>query len=387
MRSAPTEQASKLATMWGTHEHSILVLQGGGALGAYQAGVYEGLAEAGLAPDWVTGISIGAINSALIAGNPPQRRVQRLREFWERVSASSPVMLPSALDQWRPLMNRMSATSAAIFGVRGFFHPRPISPLLSPQGTVSALSFYDTAPLRKTLEELADFDLVNGGAVRLSLGAVNVRSGQPVYFDSRETTITAAHVLASGALPPGFPPVEIDGEMYWDGGVVSNSPLHYVLEDFRIDALVVQVDVFSGEGSLPKNMDQVLERAKDIQYASRRRFSTHQIKTVEGLRSTLAKVLEKLPHELHTDPDVQKLLTLSRRGALSLVHFVNRHDTHSSDFKDYEFSRATVSQLWQGGLDDVRRMLAEPEARVEYDLGHRVRSYELAEAQTSEDAK
>jgi NTE family protein len=258
------------------HERRILLLQGGGALGAYHAGVYEGLSKAGFAPDWVVGISIGAINSALIAGNPPERRVERLREFWERVSAQAPVVLPDAMDFARPAMNRMAAASAMVFGIQGFFAPRMPPPQFAQEGTLAALSYYDTEPLRATLNELVDFDLINSGKskVRLSLGAVNACTGESVYFDNTTHTISASHVMASGALPPGFPPVEIDGEYYFDGGIMSNTPARYVAkEDFRMNALIVQVDVFSGLGRMPKNLEQVSERVQDIQFQSKARLS------------------------------------------------------------------------------------------------------------------
>ena len=334
--AARTKKRASVKSMadWGAHDHNVLALQGGGALGAYQAGVYDGLAGSGFVPDWVTGVSIGAINSALIAGNPPERRVERLREFWERVSAQAPIVLPSSLEVMRPMMNRMSAAAAVVFGIPGFFSPRVVPPYMAAPGTINALSIYDTAPLKATLEELADFDLINRKDVRLSLGAVNVRTAQSVYFDNHNTKITPEHVMASGALPPGFPPVEIDGEFYWDGGIVSNTPLHYVLEDFRVSALILQVDVFSGVGDVPQNMDQVQERAKDIQYASKQRLSTTRVREVEELRAALAYMLGRLPKALQSDPAVQKLTAISRRGALSLVRLVNHHSTHSSDFKD-----------------------------------------------------
>jgi NTE family protein len=274
MAKARKRTLGKPMADWGAHDHTVLALQGGGALGAYQAGVYDGLAGSGFAPDWVAGVSIGAINSALIAGKLPEHRVERLREFWERVSAQAPLVLPQPLELMRPMMNRMSAATAVMFGIPGFFSPRAIPPYMAPEGTINALSIYDTEPLKATLEELADFDLINRKDVRLSLGAVNVRTGQSVYFDNHSIKITPEHVMASGALPPGFPPVEISGESYWDGGIVSNTPLHYVLDDFRISALIFQVDVFSGIGEVPQNLDQVQERAKDIQYASKQRLST-----------------------------------------------------------------------------------------------------------------
>jgi NTE family protein len=211
-------------------------------------------------PDWVAGVSIGAINASIIAGNPPARRVQRLREFWQRVSAGLPLAPADALAPWRPVMNRMSAASAVMFGIPGFFRPR------HPATALTALSVYDTAPLKATLLELVDFERICRAEVRLSVGAVNVRSGNSVYFDNTKTRITPEHVMASGALPPGFAPVVIDGEAYWDGGIVSNSPLWYVLDEAPdIDALILQVDLFSASGRMPGNLDQVQERAKDIQ--------------------------------------------------------------------------------------------------------------------------
>jgi NTE family protein len=362
---------------WDTHDHTVLALQGGGALGAYQAGVYSGLAKSGFAPSWIAGVSIGAINSALIAGNLPERRIERLCEFWERMSAQAPILLPPSLELMRPMMHRMSATAAMMFGIPGFFAPRSVHPYMALEGTIDALSVYDTAPLKATLVELADFDLINQKDVRLSLGAVNIRTGRSVYFDNHNTEITPEHVMASGALPPGFPPVEIDGEFYWDGGIVSNTPLHYVLEDFRISALIFQVDVFSGVGDLPQNLGQVQERAKDIQYASKQLLSTSRVKEIEELRATLAYVLGKLPKALQSDPAVQKLTAVSRRGPLSLVRVVNRHNTHSSDFKDYEFSRATVTDLWNDGHDDACRMIAGPDARTVTEIGNGCRIYEM----------
>jgi NTE family protein len=359
------------------HDRRILLLQGGGALGAYHAGVYEGLTAAGFAPDWVVGISIGAINAALIVGNPPERRADRLREFWNLVSAQAPFALPAAMDFARPMMNRMAAGSAMFFGIPGFFVPRIPPPHFAAEGTLAALSYYDTEPLRATLNRLVDFDRINGGDVRLSLGAVNARSGESVYFDSEDHSITASHVMASGALPPAFPPVEIDGEYYFDGGIMSNTPMQYVAKDFRIDALIVQVDLFSGLGELPKNLNQVQERVKDIQFQSKTRFSYHQVREIEALRSTLAEVLGRLPSNLRSDPEVQKLEAISRRGALSLIRLVNRHDTKSSDFKDYEFSRATVDELWRAGHGDIERVLKHPDACRVSEMGNGVRFFDL----------
>ena len=362
---------------FGEHDHRILLLQGGGALGAYHGGVYEGLAATGFEPDWIVGISIGAINAALIAGNPPERRVERLREFWELVSSQAPFVLPESMDFARPAMNQMAALSAMFFGIPGFFVPRMPPPQFAPDGTLAALSYYDTEPLRATLEQLVDFDRINAGDVRLSLGAVNSGSGESVYFDSTTHRITASHVMASGALPPGFPPVEIDGEYYFDGGIMSNTPLRYVAKDFRMSALVVQVDLFSGLGELPRNLNQVAERVKDIQFQSKTRFSVDEVRKLEQMRSTLAAVLARLPASLRKDPQVRKLEEISQRGRLSIVHLVNRYNTKSSDFKDYEFSRATVNDLWQGGYEDMQKVLEHPEACRITDLGNGVRILDL----------
>ena len=373
----PAPKPAFSATDFRSHEHRILLLQGGGAMGAYHGGVYEGIAAVGFVPDWVVGISIGAINAALIVGNPPERRVERLREFWTRISSWSPYMLPDLMDFARPAMNRMSASSAMFFGIPGFYTPRMPPPQFAAEGTVGALSYYDTEPLRRTLEEMVDFDRINRGDIRLSLGVVNARTGESVYFDSQTHKITASHVMASGALPPGFPPVEIDGEFYLDGGIMSNTPLQYVAKDFRMDALIVAVDLFSGLGELPQNLAQVQERVKDIQFQSKTRFSLDQIRQIETLRSTLADVIAKLPADLRADPQVKRLEEVSRRGPVSLVHLVNRCDTKSSDFKDYEFSRATVVDLWQAGHDDVQKVLQHPEACRVTDLGNGVRVFDL----------
>ena len=266
-----------LRASFAAHEHRILLLQGGGALGAYHGGVYEGIAAVGFAPDWVVGISIGAINAALIVGNPPERRVDRLREFWNLVSSQAPFVLPAAMDFARPTMNKMAAASAMFFGIPGFFSPRMPPPQFAVEGTLGALSYYDTEPLRATLEELVDFDRINGGDIRLSLGAVNARTGESVYFDTRRT-ITASHVMASGALPPGFPPVEIDGEFYFDGGIMSNTPLQYVAKDFRLRRADRGGRPVQRPGRVPKNLAQVQERVKDISFQSKTRFSHEQVR-------------------------------------------------------------------------------------------------------------
>jgi NTE family protein len=362
-------------------DQSILALQGGGALGAYQAGVYEGLAEGGLLPTWVVGISIGGINAAIIAGNPPERRVERLRTFWDRVSSYAPLTPPAWLDRMLPALKNMSAASVMSFGIPVFFVPRVPPPVFAADNTPGALSYYDTNPLNRTLEELVDFDLINSRKVRLSLGAVNVQEGQSVYFDNTHTRITADHVRASGSLPPGFPPVTIDGEQYWDGGIVSNSPLTYVADEKpRTRVLIIEVDVFNAKGEMPCNLDQVMERAKDIQYASKTRFNADRVREIGEMRSALGRLLCKLPAGLQDDPDAQKLASLCDNREITIARIINRRTTKSGNNKDYEFSRATVNEAWAAGLEDVRRSKANIERMQPVDLAPGVRVYDLPPA-------
>jgi NTE family protein len=336
-------------------DHQILVLQGGGALGAYQGGVYEALAEAGHAPTWVVGVSIGAITTALIAGNPPKKRVEKLRAFWDRVSSYAPYPVPPGLDAMRPAFNKLSAGTVAMFGSPGFFAPRMPPPMFAPEGTPAATSYCDTSPLKSTLEELVDFDRINRREVRVSLGAVNVRTGESVYFDNQKTRIRPEHVMASGALPPGFPAVEIDGEFYWDGGIVSNSPLNYVWDEKPLTtALIIMVDLFNAKGELPRNLDEVAERQKDVTYASKQRFTKERVQEIGELRQALADLLAKLPAKLKSDPAARKLATFCDNRQWLIARLTNPRLEHSLQSKDYEFSRATVLDHWSAGLEDVR---------------------------------
>lgn len=342
-------------------EMCVLVLQGGGALGAYQGGVYEALASAGFAPAWVAGISIGAINAALIAGNPPETRLAALRAFWERASAALPFPAPFE-DGWgRKLFNEAAAATVALTGVAGFFTPRWQMPWLALPGSPAAISLYDTAPLRDTLLDLVDFDLLNDGPVRFSVGAVNVLTGNFVYFDNRERRIGPEHVMASGALPPGFPPVVIDGEPYWDGGIVSNTPLQYVLDECHTDPLLVfQVDLFSARGMMPRTLAEAVQREKDIRYSSRTRLNTDVHMRLAELESAVAQLVAKLPEAVRDDPAWATLTARPCSGPVTIMHLINRPEDYESQGKDYEFSRATLSGHWQAGLQDVTRSLASP---------------------------
>jgi NTE family protein len=353
------------------YDHVVLVLQGGGALGAYQAGVFEGLAESNYAPDWIAGVSIGAINGALIAGNAPQQRVERLRSFWDLASSGTPGFA-APYTPLRRVANRMSAAMTVLFGVPGFFSPRVPPPYLRPDGDAGASSFYDSAQLKTTLARLVDFDEINRrGGVRLSLGAVNVRSGNSKYFDTQRHGVTrsehrdrisAEHVMASGALPPAFAPVQIGNDYYWDGGLVSNTPLWYVLDEIAADsALVFQVDLFSAEGQLPENIDQVMERQKEIVYSSKTRFNTARVREAQQQRVALHRLLDKLPADLKNGRDARLLEATNKVKHIDIVHLINRRYAYTAHSKDYEFSRATVNEIWEAGLQDVRHTLAHPE--------------------------
>jgi NTE family protein len=360
------------------YDNVILVLQGGGALGAYQAGVFEGMTEAGYTPNWVTGVSIGAINAALIAGNPPDKRVARLREFWDLVSSGLSFDAPAFFDPLRTAFNRASAALSATLGVPGFYALRVPPAFFVPHGHPDALSVYDTRLLQGTLERLVDFDLIGRNGMRLSLGSVNVCTGNSTYFDSREIRIGPRHVMASGALPPAFAPVEIDGDYYWDGGIVSNTPLWYVLDDEpRIGGLIVQVDLFSARGQLPQNLDQVMERRKDITYSSKTRSNTTRVTELQQMKSALKRVLAKMPGKFRADADVKALEAICSYPHVDIVHLINRRYSYTSSSKDYEFSRATVRQLWEAGLEDVRRTVVHPEWQKKTDLAEGIQVYDL----------
>jgi NTE family protein len=344
-----------------------LVLQGGGALGAYQAGVYEALAEAGIHLDWIAGVSIGAINAAIIAGNPPNSRVDRLREFWTQVSSGPWSCLGEASfgvakgDTARNILNAMSAGLALASGARDFFAIRPVTPWLQPTGTIEATSFYDTSDLKRTLERLVDFDRLNAGVTRFSVGAVNVRTGNFLYFDTTTHTIAAEHIMASGALPPGFPAVEIEGEYYWDGGLVSNTPLQWLAHGQpRRDTLAFQVDLWNARGELPRNMFEVATREKEIRYSSRTRATTDQFKHIQELRYALAGLLEKLPEDLKNGPEARLLGTAADRKVYNIIHLIYRAKTYEGHSKDYEFSELSMKEHWRAGYYDTRRTLRHP---------------------------
>jgi NTE family protein len=345
-----------------------LLLQGGGALGSYQAGVYEALAEADLRPDWVAGTSIGAINSAIIAGNPREGRVAKLREFWELVSRSPfgfdddlGALLPRG-DAARAFAQQMSAITATVLGVPGFYAPRIPSALFQPPDTLEATSFYDTTLLKSTLERVIDFDLINSEShdVRLSVGTVNARSGQLVYFDSATDIIRAEHVMASGALPPWFPAVEIDGEYYWDGGVVSNTPLEWLARQRLPDTLAFQVDLWAAPGELPKNVPEILTRMKEILNSSRTIYRTDGYREINHLYATLFRFLGQVPEEFKRGEDAEYLMSVARRSVHHVVNLVYRPTSPEGASKDNEFSRRSIEERWLAGYRDTVQALRHP---------------------------
>ena len=348
-------------------ESVALLLQGGGALGAYQAGVYEALAEREIEPTWIAGISIGAINSAIIAGNPPADRVAKLRDFWEMASAGAQVWhsLPKALHDGmaRSFVNQLAAGVVLTNGVPGFFAPRLPPPPWQPAGTPGAISWYDTTPLRPTLERLIDFDRINDNhKMRFSIGAVNVRTGNFAYFDNATDQIRPEHIMASGALPPAFPPVEIEGEYYWDGGMISNTPLDWVLSArSELDTLIFQVDLWSADGPLPMDLPGVAVRMKEIQYSSRTRSATDTFRQRQKLRATFQALLKQMPPELAATPEARLLADASDPAVYNIVQLIYRSPTYEGESKDYEFSRQTMEDHWRAGYRDASKTLAHPE--------------------------
>ncbi|MFT4074127.1 MAG: patatin-like phospholipase family protein [Asticcacaulis sp.] len=361
-----TTLETKAERLTAAYDQTVLVLQGGGALGAYQAGAYEILHENKVEPDWVAGISIGAINAAIIAGNAPEHRISHLRQFWKDIATTVPgETVAKKHDVSDYTFRQMSGLISLMAGVQNFYRPWFLPPWFNQPGTPEATSFYDTAPLRETLLRHVDFDRINTGAMRLSLGAVHVKTGNFVYFDNRDRQIGPEHVMASAALPPGFPAVHIDGEAYWDGGLVSNTPLSYVLDaGVAKDTLIFQIDLFSAEGPEPGNMDDVQERMKDITYSSRTRLNTDAFLEKYRLRHAIRELAK------HVAPEVLETICGSRQpadlygGRVSLVHIINRANRREIQSKDYEFWRASLEEHWRDGRHDAGIAIAETSWRT-----------------------
>ncbi len=366
-------------------ERIALLLQGGGALGAYQGGVYQALAEANLHPDWVAGVSIGSVNAALIAGNPPQERVGKLRAFWQSVSENplDPLgMAPDVLTRDPAVLRLVDQTRAflvTLFGAPHFFYPRLPPPAVVAPGDLDRLSFYDTSPLRATLERLVDFDRINAGDMRFSVGAVNVRTGMLTYFDNTAHRIGPAHVMASGSLPPSLPATEVDGEYYWDGGVVSNTPLQWVLNSApRADTLAFQIDLWSAAGDLPRDFCAVDAREKDIRYSSRTKSMMDHYKKTQKLRIASAELLKTLPDNLRNSPQAKILAGQADEKVCNIVHLIYRSKKYEGVSKDFEFSRQTMETHWRAGYEDAVRSLDHREILQLPEREDGVRSFDLS---------
>ena len=384
-----------------------LILQGGGALGSYQAGVLEGLDKRGIYPTWVSGISVGSLNCAVIAGNAPKDRVEKLKGFWETICRN-----PSPLAQFLMFADKMyagcqigmqmldstqitniekmfgsaAASNAIMGGQQNFFVPKPFAPGV---GSPAGVSFYDTSPMLATLEKFCDFDRINDHkSMRVSVGATNVRTGNFFYFDNTQMKLEAKHFLASGSLPPGFPAVEIDGEFYWDGGCVSNTPLEhfYTLGNIsQEDSLVFQIDLWSAAGELPTNIFEVMERQKDIQYSSRTRSGTNTIKEKQKLRKLLSDILERVPDSVKSkDPWFSKLQGEAYSRKVNFIQLIYQDKPSEGHFKDYQFSFETMQMHWQAGLEDILETLSNPKCLDLPPDGENYAEYDFHRAQKTD---
>ena len=348
---------------------TVLVLQGGGALGAYQIGVYQALHEAGVKLDWIIGTSIGAINAALIAGTPPAERLERMTEFWRRVETAA--HLPAALPLW--LTQAARNMVALSLGVPNFFEPQPAA-FFNPHLPLGSehVGYYSVAPLAATLGALVDFDLLNNGPTRLTVGAAAVTSGAMRYFDSRDMPIDVRHIMASGALPPAFPPVRIDGALYWDGGIVSNTPVEAVFDDMpRRSGVIFAVHLWNGEGREPETIWEVMHRQKDVQYASRAASHIHRQRQIHTLRRVVQQLTDMLPEQLRSSEEAQALAAYGCRTRMHVVRLLVPALENEDHAKDIDFSPASIAARRAAGYDHTRRVLDERpwEAPVEEDEG------------------
>jgi len=339
-----------------------LVLQGGGALGAYQAGVYQAMHEANIMPDWVAGVSIGAINAAIIAGNPPHRRIAQLHAFWDLITERKIWAYTPDGDVFRKARNATSSMMTMVGGQPGFFTPRAASPWLSFTGAQGATSYYDSAPLKETLNDLVDFSIINDQAIRFAVGAVNVLTGNFIYFDNYEEEIGPEHVMASGALPPALPMIKIGTDHFWDGGIVSNTPLQHLLDqDDNLNKLVFQVDLFSARGALPRDIQDVMARHKDILYSSRTRYNTDVYRRVHRLKTRLYEALVKIPEDRLSEEERRLKAELQKMPEITILHIIYQQKAYEGHAKDYEFSGTSMREHWQSGYEDTKRTLKRPE--------------------------
>jgi NTE family protein len=344
----------------------VLVLQGGGALGSYQAGVYQALHEAGIEPDWIIGTSIGAINASLIAGNKIEQRLARLQEFWKRMKQNTVWSFPDAFADFN---EKLSYWSTIAHGIPGFFRPNPLAHagdayVLGPERA----GYYVTSPLQTTLEELVDFDLVNRCSPRLTVGAAHVGTSQMRYFDSRECTITVKHVMASGALPPAFPAVRIEGELYWDGGILSNTPTEAVFDDNpRRNSLIFSVHLWNPTGAEPTTMAEVLNRQKDVQYSSRIASQIVRQQQIHRLRHVINQLALRLPDGERNSPALRELASYGCQTRMHIVRLLAPQLNRETHTKDIDFSSSGIEQRWEAGYTHTRSVLARAPWKGEFD--------------------
>jgi NTE family protein len=342
---------------------SVLILQGGGALGAYQAGVFEHLHEQHRPIEWVIGTSIGAINAALIAGNPPETRLIKLKAFWQSLAPWSPDPTTAWMLALTPLANlshSIKTMGTLVRGVEGFFKPRiGANPDINTKVPLNEMGFYDTSPLKATLEKYIDFDYLNSGAMRISVCAVDIDTGQSMVFDNQKERLRAEHIMASGALPPGFPPVEIDGKVYWDGGIYSNSPLSVFLAEMRErDALCFMVDLWDPTEQRPASITEALARYKSIQYASRSQEQLDNHETIANLQKAIRLLSQKLPANERASKDTQALMKMGCDHTINVVNLIMKSAPEDQNyFKDIDFSAAAINARWQTGIHDCQRAL------------------------------
>lgn len=343
----------------------VLVLQGGGALGAYQWGVFEALHESGIEPDWVIGTSIGAINAALIAGNEPALRSKRLGEFWHKVVQRS----SGGSFDWLGLGQAFANFSTVMNGIPAFFEPNPAA-LRGPKAEVGIeqAAYYSTDPLRQTLAQLMSFDVLNAGRIRVTVGAVNASSGTMRYFDSRDEPLNVDHILASGALPPAFPAVRIDGQAYWDGGLYSNTPIEAVFDDNpRRDALIFAVNVWHESGPEPQSIQQVMGRQKDIQFASRTDSHIAKQKQLHRLRHVIRELTREVPESRRASAAVKALAAWGCGTTMHIAHLVAPRLEGEDNTKDIDFTQAGIQARREAGYADTMRMIARAPWRAAAD--------------------
>lgn len=336
------------------HKRVALACQGGGSLGAYHIGAYKAMDEQGYHPDVVSGISIGAFTAAIIAGNEPKDRVEKLQGFWDTISWPEMPSFPNASPEMKKFHNLVSSMTGFIFGQPHFFEPRVPGVNFQKKGTLAATSHYDTSKLRDTLLKFVDFDRINNNKTRLMLGAVRVKDGELVFFDSAKQPLAPEHVMASGSMPPGFPGIRIDGDLYWDGGCVSNTPLEGIYNcEPHVDTLAFMIDLFNPVGDEPNDMDDVETRSKDILYTSRTAHHIGHIQNRHNLSVALNHAISHIPEDLKKDAVMKEILSYANDVKFDIVHIVYNAPKYEVKSKDCEFSKSSILDRSGHGYEDM----------------------------------